>query len=208
MSSPGSPDADRRFLKIEPFRGGSQLMIGGGVAGLVLLALTLVGRRLTSPKDDVLLVPGRVRLLVRDRVRVAAPADDLPRHARALDGDPAASRRGDGGVDGGLPAAGHPDPARDEAALLLGRPGRGRVRRGGAGQDRAQGVLAERELLHRAQRRSTSCSRPSSGWRLYGWSRRQDKEGGTALLVRQRRLVGAACCRSSPSRSPSRRSTG
>jgi hypothetical protein len=38
-------------LKIEPFRGGNQLMVGGGIAGLVLLALTLVGGVMTSPKE-------------------------------------------------------------------------------------------------------------------------------------------------------------
>ena len=45
-------------------------------------------------------------------------------------------------------------------------------------------------------------------WRLYGWSLRQDKEGGTELLAEAAQPVARAGSRSSPSPSPSRRSTG
>jgi hypothetical protein len=51
VSSPGSQTPTVSSLKIEPFRGGNQLMVGGGIAGVLLLALTLVGGGMTSPKE-------------------------------------------------------------------------------------------------------------------------------------------------------------
>ena len=51
MSSHGPQTPTVAQLKVEPFKGGGQLMMGGGIAGLVLLAITLVGGGMTSPKD-------------------------------------------------------------------------------------------------------------------------------------------------------------
>ena len=51
MSSPGSQTPTVSSLKIEPFRGGNQLMVGGGIAGVVLLVLALVGGGMSSPKE-------------------------------------------------------------------------------------------------------------------------------------------------------------
>jgi hypothetical protein len=51
VSSHGPTTPTVASLKVEPFRGGSQLMMGGGIAGLVLLAITLIAGGMTSPKD-------------------------------------------------------------------------------------------------------------------------------------------------------------
>ena len=51
MSSPGSHTPTVASLKVEPFRGGNQLMMGGGIVGVVLLAITLAAGGMTSPKD-------------------------------------------------------------------------------------------------------------------------------------------------------------
>jgi len=51
VSSHGPQTPTVAQLKVEPFKGGGQLMMGGGIAGLVLLAITLVGGGMTSPKD-------------------------------------------------------------------------------------------------------------------------------------------------------------
>ena len=105
-------------------------------------------------------------------------------------------------------AAGHPDLDRDEGALQLGRPGGGRLHPRGAGPDRTTrrrwlnvNFFIVRSVVY-------ILFATFVGWRLFGLSLRQDKEGGTDLLVAPAPAVGRACCRSSPSRSPSRRSTG
>jgi len=53
VSSPGSHTPTVSSLKIEPFRGGSKLMVGTGVIGLLLLIVTLAGGWATSPKDTL-----------------------------------------------------------------------------------------------------------------------------------------------------------
>ena len=51
MSSPASPTPTVASLKVEPFRGGSQWMMGGGVVGLLFVIITAVVALATNSKD-------------------------------------------------------------------------------------------------------------------------------------------------------------
>jgi len=51
VSSPASPTPTVSTLKVEPFRGGSQWMMGGGVVGLLFVLITAIVALATNSKD-------------------------------------------------------------------------------------------------------------------------------------------------------------
>jgi hypothetical protein len=189
VSSPGSHTPTASSLKVEPFRGGSQLMMGGGIVGVVLLAITLVAGGMTSPKDTFYsylvafaywagIAFASVLLLMIFHAVHARWMTILRRPVEAM-----ASTMG--------------------IFLLLIIP----IWIGmkdlyswidpvAAGFDRE--ALAK--IAHKARWLNVNFFIVRSvlyilfatfvGWRLYGMSRRQDKEGGTELTVRMRRASG------------------
>jgi hypothetical protein len=185
VSSPVTPTV--ASLKAEPFNGGGKLMMGCGVAGVVLLALTLLGGGMTSPKEmffsylvafaywcgigfaSVILLmifhATHARWMTILRRPVEAMATVMPIFLLLI-----------------IPVwvgMSHLYSWIDPVAAGFGREALAKIAHKAPYLNKTGFIVRSVLFILVAW---------GLGWRLFGWSRQQDREGGPALLERQRRL--------------------